>query len=185
MLPTPSQTVGPFFNIGLPGQNQPELVAPDAPAAIRIEGSVSDGEGEPVVDALIEIWQANQAGRYAHPEDRREELPLEDGFRGFGRCETDRDGRYAFVTVKPGPVPGHGGRMQAPHISVSVFARGLLKRLATRVYFPDEREANAADPLLVSLDARLRATLVAHQEERALVFDIRLQGEGETAFLDV
>jgi protocatechuate 3,4-dioxygenase alpha subunit len=185
MLPTPSQTVGPFFNIGLPGQKPPELVAPDAPGAIRIEGSVCDGEGEPVVDALIEIWQANRAGRYAHPEDSREELPLEDGFRGFGRCETDAEGRYAFVTVKPGPVPAPGGRMQAPHIGVSVFARGLLKRLATRVYFPDEPEANAADPVLCSLDAQLRSTLVAHQGERALVFDIRLQGDGETAFFDV
>ena len=184
-MPTPSKKARALFQHRPARPEEPELVAPDAPAAIRIEGSISDGEGEPVVDALIEIWQANQAGRYAHPEDRREELPLEDGFRGFGRCETDRDGRYAFVTVKPGPVPGHGGRMQAPHISVSVFARGLLKRLATRVYFPDELEANAADPVLVSLDARLRATLVAHQEERVLVFDIRLQGEGETAFLDV
>ena len=103
-----------------------------------------DGDGEPVDDALVEIWQANRHGRYRHPEDTREELPLEDGFTGFGRCPTDAEGRFEFVTVKPGAVDG-----QAPHISVCVLARGLLRHLFTRIYFPDEAEANAADPLLV------------------------------------
>ena len=133
-LPTPSQTVGPFFNIGMPGQDAPELVAPDAPGAIEIVGIVVDGEGNPISDALIEVWQANRAGRYAHPED----LGLADGFRGFGRTETDADGGFRFVTFKPGPVPHPLGPLQAPHLEVSVFARGLLKRLATRMYFPDE-----------------------------------------------
>ena len=116
-----------------------------------------DGDGEPVDDALVEIWQANRHGRYRHPEDTREELPLEDGFTGFGRCPTDAEGRFEFVTVKPGAADG-----QAPHISVCVFARGLLRHLYTRIYFPDEAEANAADPLLSSIeDEARRATLIA------------------------
>ncbi|MQA75785.1 MAG: protocatechuate 3,4-dioxygenase subunit alpha [Solirubrobacterales bacterium] len=184
-LPTPSQTVGPFFHIGLRSDGWRELVALDSPDAIRLEGVVVDGEGEIVDDALIEIWQANRAGRYAHPEDAREEVAFEDGFSGFGRCETDAEGSYRFVTVKPGPVPAPGGRMQAPHIEVSVLARGLLKRLATRIYFPDEGEANAADPVLSALDPELRGTLLAREDGGALRFDIRLQGDGETVFFDV
>jgi|SRR5215211_5123803 len=184
-LPTPSQTVGPFFNIGLPGQKPPELVADGTDGAVRVEGTVFDGEGEPVPDALIEVWQANAAGRYAHPEDTRDELPLDPGFRGFGRCETDEDGRYGFLTVKPGPVPAPGGGMQAPHLAVSVFARGLLKQLATRIYFPDEEEANAADAILQSVDPERRSTLVASELDGRLRFDVRLQGDGETVFFDV
>jgi protocatechuate 3,4-dioxygenase, alpha subunit len=184
-LPTPSQTVGPFFNIGLPDEGRSELLARDAEGALRLEGTVLDGEGEPVGDALIEIWQANRAGRYAHPEDTREEVPLEEGFRGFGRCETDGSGRYWFVTVKPGPVPAPRRGTQAPHIEVSVFARGLLKRLATRMYFPDEQEANEADPVLASVAPERRSTLVAREDDGVLRFDIRLQGDGETVFFDV
>jgi protocatechuate 3,4-dioxygenase, alpha subunit len=175
-LPTPSQTVGPFFNIGLPGQDRSELVAAGAEGALRIEGIVYDGEGEPVVDALIEIWQADPSGRY--PDGNSE-------FRGFGRCETDEEGRYWFVTVKPGPVPAPGEGMQAPHISVSVFARGLLKRVTTRVYFPDESEANEADPVLASVEPERRPTLVAREDGEVLRFDIRLQGDDETVFFDV
>jgi len=184
-LPTPSQTVGPFFVIGLPFEGDQQLVAPGEDDAVRLEGVVYDGEGAPVNDALIEIWQANRGGRYAHPEDTREEIPLEDGFIGHGRCGTDDDGRYGFVTVKPGPVPALGGGLQAPHIEVSVLARGLLKRLATRVYFPDEVEANEADPVLSSLEPEQRSTLVARDDGGVLRFDIRLQGEGETVFFDV
>jgi protocatechuate 3,4-dioxygenase, alpha subunit len=184
--PTPSQTVGPFFHIGLPSDGQAELVPADAAGAIRIEGTFTDGEGKPVSDALIEIWQANEAGRYAHPEDDREELPLDDGFTGFGRCATDESGRYSFVTVKPGRVPGAGGAMQAPHIEVSLFARGLLKRLVTRIYFSDEEAANGEDPALAAIeDPELRSTLVAVREEDVYRFDIHLQGERETAFFDV
>ena len=184
--PTPSQTVGPFFHIGLPADGQEVLVATDDRGAIRIEGTVIDGEGEPVSDALIEIWQANEAGRYAHPEDDREELPLDDGFSGFGRCSTDGSGRYSFVTLKPGRVPAAGGALQAPHIEVSVFARGLLKRLVTRIYFPDEEAANREDPALAAIeDPELRSTLVAVREEDVYRFDIHLQGERETAFFDV
>ena len=184
-MPTPSQTVGPFFSIGLPDVT-PELVPPDDPDAVRIFGTVYDGEGEPVNDAIVEFWQANRAGRYAHPEDTRKELPLEEGFEGFGRCATDAEGRFELVTVKPGVVPGPGGRPQAPHIEVSIFARGVLKRIATRIYFPDEAEANDADPILTSIeDPEERATLVAVEEDGALRFDIRLQGDRQTAFFAV
>jgi protocatechuate 3,4-dioxygenase alpha subunit len=184
-LPTPSQTVGPFFNIGLPGQRPPQLVAPEAEGAIRLFGAVYDGEGAVVPDALIEIWQANRAGRYAHPEDDRAAPALENGFHGFARTETDEEGRYCFVTVKPGPVPAPGGGMQAPHIAVSVLGRGLLKRLATRIYFPDEGEANAGDPVLREVAPERRPTLIARPDGQDLRFDVRLQGDGETVFFDV
>jgi protocatechuate 3,4-dioxygenase, alpha subunit len=186
LRPTASQTVGPFFVIGLPDDARSELVAPDDPDAVRLGGVVLDGVGDPVADALIEIWQANRAGRYAHPEDAREEIPLEDGFEGFGRCATDASGGYEFVTVKPGPVPAPESGLQAPHIEMSVFARGLLKRVVTRVYFPDETEANEADPALSSIeDPRERRTLVAVPEDGRLRFDIHLQGDRQTAFFDV
>jgi protocatechuate 3,4-dioxygenase alpha subunit len=184
-LPTPSQTVGPFFHIGLPDHGGHELVPCGHPHAIRVFGTVLDGEGAPVRDALIELWQANRYGRYDHPEDAREEIPLEPGFRGFGRCGTDSSGGYRFVTVKPGPVPHPGGGMQAPHIDVSVFARGLLKRLVTRIYFPDERDANESDPVLASVEPERRAALVAREEDGALRFDIHLQGDRETPFFDL
>jgi protocatechuate 3,4-dioxygenase, alpha subunit len=178
---TPSQTVGPFFSFALPHEGGERLVDARDPDAVRIVGAVMDGAGDPVADALIEIWQANRAGRYRHPEDRREELPLEDGFTGFGRCATDAEGRFEFLTVKPGAAPPH-----APHINVNVLARGLLKQLATRIYFPDEAEANEADPLLASIaDPAVRSTLIARRIGGVLAFDIHLQGERETAFLDV
>jgi protocatechuate 3,4-dioxygenase alpha subunit len=179
VIPTPSQTIGPFFGFALPYDGGPDLVSPGAPGAVRIEGVVRDGAGAPVHDALIELWQANRAGRYAHPGDTREQLALEPGFTGFGRCPTDTEGGFAFTTVKPGPLPGH-----APHIDVSVFARGLLKRLVTRIYFPDEPEANAADPVLAAVaDPAARATLIAAAAgDEVLRFDIHLQGDRETAF---
>jgi protocatechuate 3,4-dioxygenase, alpha subunit len=186
LRPTASQTVGPFFIIGLPDDPLAELVPADDPDAIRLGGVVLDGAGEPVDDALIEIWQANGAGRYAHPEDTRDDIPLQDGFDGFGRCATDPNGRYGFVTVKPGPVPAPKGGMQAPHIEMSVFARGLLKRLTTRVYFADETEANEADPVLSSIeDPAERSTLVAQPEDGGLRFDIHLQGDRQTTFFSV
>jgi protocatechuate 3,4-dioxygenase alpha subunit len=178
---TPSQTVGPFFEYALPYEGGERLVPPGDPDAIRIVGAVIDGDGQPVDDALVEIWQANRHGRYRHPEDTREELPLEEGFAGFGRCATDAEGRFEFVTVKPGPVGG-----QAPHIGVCVLARGLLRHLYTRIYFSDEPEANAADLLLASIeDPTVRSTLIARALNGVLAFDIHLQGERQTAFLDV
>jgi protocatechuate 3,4-dioxygenase alpha subunit len=181
---TPSQTVGPFFHDALLDENRSGLISPDHPEAIRIEGTVYDGEGEPVSDAMIEIWQANGAGRYNDPADDREDLPLDpEIFSGFGRSGTDAGGKFSFVTIKPGPVPGPDGGMQAPHIMVSVFARGLLRRVVTRIYFPDEEGANANDPILSSIDAPdLRKTLIARDEGDALRFDIHLQGENQTAF---
>jgi protocatechuate 3,4-dioxygenase alpha subunit len=170
----------------VPYEGEESLVEPNHDGAIRILGTICDGEGDVVNDALIEIWQANAAGRYAHPEDTREDAPLEEGFTGFGRCATDSEGRFEFLTVKPGAVPGPGGARQAPHIDVSVFARGLLNRLVTRIYFPDEAEANAADPILALIeDEAERATLIAEPEDGVLRFDIRLQGEGQTAFFVV
>ncbi len=179
LSPTPSQTVGPFFHYALLDEDLSNLVAPDHPSAIRIEGTVYDGAGEVVPDAMLEVWQADADGRYAHSEY---------GFSGFGRFGTDDEGHYEFVTIKPGPVPGLDGQpLQAPHIWVSVFARGLLRRLATRVYFPEEEEANASDPVLASIDdPDLRSTLVARAMDGGLLrFDIHLQGDRQTAFFDV
>jgi protocatechuate 3,4-dioxygenase, alpha subunit len=178
---TPSQTVGPFFAYALPFEGGERLVEPDDPDAVEISGTVYDGAGDPVDDALMEVWQANRAGRYRHPEDRREELALEAGFTGFGRCPTDERGRFGFITVKPGAVPP-----EAPHINVIVLARGLLRHLCTRIYFPDEA-ANADDPVLVAIaDPDARAALIARPRRAGVLgFDIHLQGEHRTAFFDV
>ncbi len=186
LSPTPSQTIGPFFHFALLDEDLSQLVAPDHPSAIRIEGTVYDGAGETVPDAMLEVWQADADGRYAQSV-QDQGGPTENGFSGFGRFGTDDKGHFEFVTIKPGPVPGSAGRPQAPHIWVSVFARGLLKRLATRVYFPDEEEANASDPVLASIDdPGLRSTLIARAGDGGLLrFDIHLQGERQTAFFDV
>lgn len=184
--PTPAQTVGPFFSFGLLDPPSPELVPEGTPGAVRIEGTVYDGQGTPVPDAMLELWQAAPSGRYRHPDDPRESLPLPDGFSGFGRNGTDASGRFWFVTVKPGAVPWPDGRPQAPHIDISVFARGLLHRLVTRMYFPDEETANAADPLLCSLpDPALRSTVIAVEQHSGLRFDIHLQGAHETCFFQI
>ena len=182
---TPSQTVGPFFSFALLETVRNELVPPGTPGAIRIEGTVTDGNGDPVPDAMVELWQANAAGRYADPADPRHDLPLTDAFTGLGRSGTEDGGRFSFLTVKPGVVPGPDGLPQAPHIDVSVFARGQLKRLVTRIYVPDEAEANAVDPLLSSLPPEDAATLIAVADGDTLRFDIRLQGDGESVFLAV
>jgi protocatechuate 3,4-dioxygenase, alpha subunit len=181
--PTPSQTIGPFFHDALLGEDRSELVSPEDPGAIRIVGTIYDGAGEVVPDAMVEIWQANRVGRYNHPADGREDVPLDEGFSGFGRTGTDANGAFSFLTVKPGPVPGPDGKAQAPHVMVSVFARGLLKSLMTRIYFPDEEEANAVDPVLSSIEDReFRETLIARDEGGVLRFDVYLQGENQTAF---
>jgi protocatechuate 3,4-dioxygenase alpha subunit len=183
---TPSQTVGPYFAIGLPWPDGPWAVAEDTPGAIRIAGVVYDGAGVPVPDALIEIWQADPDGRFAdlHGHGGPSELP---GFRGFARCgQEDGDGSFEIVTVKPGPVPGLHGLAQAPHIDVSVFARGMLHRCVTRIYFGDEPEANATDPVLARVPGERRGTLIAQPTDGGgYRFDIRLQGEGETVFFAV
>ena len=189
---TPSQTIGPFFAVGLIWADGPDVVPEGTPGAVRIGGRVLDGAGDPVPDALVETWQADPQGRFAHPDDPRgpaegsADGPGGRGFRGFGRCATDAGGRWAVRTLKPGPLPAPDGGVEAPHLDVSVFARGLLGRLVTRIYFPDEAEANAADPVLCSIaDPRLRARLVAVAEGDGLRFDIRLQGDQETPFLAI
>lgn len=185
---TPSQTVGPFLAIGLPWPDGPWVVDEDAAGAITITGQVLDGAGEPVTDALVETWQAGPDGSFAHPDDPRGGGDAQ--FRGFGRCPTDAQGRYQIITLRPGPLPDPAGGTQAPHLDVSVFARGLLDRVVTRIYFPDEEAANAADPALASIaDPGRRATLVAAVRPGGppgeFRFDIRLQGGRETVFFDV
>jgi protocatechuate 3,4-dioxygenase alpha subunit len=181
---TGNQTVGPYLHIGLTWLNTSNIAGKDVTGErVTVQGRLLDGEGKPVNDGLIEIWQANSHGKYAHPEDKQKK-PLEKGFRGFGRIPTDARGAFRFSTIKPGPVPGPGGKPQAPHLVVSVFMRGLLKHLATRMYFPDE-PANQQDPMLKLIPPARRATLVAHRKGRGkLEWNILLQGKGETVFFD-
>jgi len=182
---TPSQTVGPFFSIALPWADGPEVVPAGTPGAITITGRVTDGAGEPVPDALIETWQAGPDGSFAHPDDPRGAAPgAGPACRRFGRCPTGPDGTYRIVTLRPAALPWGDGRWEAPHLDVSVFARGLLDRVVTRLYFPDEAAANAADPVLTALpDPARRGTLVATGDAASgFRFDIRLQGDGETIF---
>jgi protocatechuate 3,4-dioxygenase, alpha subunit len=182
---TPSQTVGPFFHGGLECPDAATLASDQTLGTrVRIEGTVRDGAGDPVTDAVVEIWQANAAGRYQHPDDRRE-VPLDPSFDGFGRCATDDGGRFAFATIKPGAVPGPNGSAQAPHLLVSVLARGLLTRLITRLYFDDE-QANATDPVLALVPHDRRRTIIATRAgDGQYRFEIVLQGERETVFFDV
>jgi protocatechuate 3,4-dioxygenase alpha subunit len=202
---TASQTAGPYVHIGLAPEaagfdifeNNFGNVLVDAKTKgerIRIEGRVFDGIGTVLKDVLIEIWQANAAGRYAHPADRQPGKAVDPHFRGWGRSCTDfESGVYAFETIKPGRVEGRNGRLMAPHISAWVVARGINLGLNTRIYFSDETAANAEDPVLNVIEwEQRRATLVAERLDRkadggAAVyrFDIRLQGEGETVFFDV
>jgi protocatechuate 3,4-dioxygenase alpha subunit len=182
---TPSQTIGPFLAIGLPWPDGPEAARPAAPGVITITGTVTDGAGDPVPDALVETWQADPDGRFDHPDDPRGARPY-PGFRGFARSATDPAGGYRVVTLRPGPLPAPGGGTEAPHLDVTVFARGLLDRVVTRIYLPDEAAANAADPVLAAVPADRRPTLIATVppggDPGRYRFDIRLQGTGETVF---
>jgi protocatechuate 3,4-dioxygenase, alpha subunit len=182
---TPSQTVGPYLAIGLPWADGADVVAEGTPGAVVITGRLLDGAGDPVPDGMIETWQADPAGRFDHPDDPRGAVGAA-GFRGFGRSATDADGRFWVRTVKPGALPSGGAAAEAPHLDVSVFARGLLDRVITRIYFPDEEAANARDPVLGSLDPADAARLVAVPDDQgALHFDIRLQGADETPFFRI
>ncbi|HSY79457.1 MAG TPA: protocatechuate 3,4-dioxygenase subunit alpha [Verrucomicrobiae bacterium] len=182
---TPSQTVGPFFKPALIRSGQESLVtASTRGERVAIEGCVLDGDAAAVSDAMIELWQANADGCYDHPEEFQEKI-YDPDFRGFGRSATDERGRFRFHTIKPGPVAGPGTVLQAPHINVSIFARGLLKRLVTRIYFPDE-PLNAGDAVLNAVAPARRSTLVAQVDRPGVLrFDIVLQGEHETVFFDV
>lgn len=206
---TPSQTVGPFFHYALPWKGGADLVGksdmgarqdlfPDdhyvlnlsSPTGmpvgepIEIAGRVIDGEGAVVVDAMIEIWQANAAGRYRSIDDPREHVAIDPHFTGFGRSSTSIEGEYRFRTIRPGRVPGPDGVLQAPHLAVSVFGRGLVKRLATRIYFADGA-GNDADPVLALVPEARRQTLIARRVDGIWRLDIVLQGAGETVFFDL
>ncbi len=183
--PTPSQTIGPFFGVLLPERGPVTMPLPGTPGPrITVTGTVRDGQGGAVSDALIEVWQADADGRWTHPETPDGVEPV-DGFSGFGRVATDSDGGFAIETIKPGPVPGPDARLQAPHLVVGLFARGLLTRLVTRVYFDDE-PANERDPTLMRVPPDRRATLIGVGEEAGRYrFDIALQGSRETVFFDV
>jgi protocatechuate 3,4-dioxygenase alpha subunit len=186
LVPTASQTVGPFFHLGLAWCFQRALAGPEvAGERLAIGGRVLDGDRRPVPDAVLELWQADPAGRYPHPQDPRS-AQVDRGFLGFARVPTDAEGVFRFTTVKPGPVPGPGGRLQAPHLAVCVFMRGLLRHLVTRVYFPDD-PANAEDPVLALVEPSRRGTLVARRsagDPAVLEWDVVLQGDGETVFFD-
>ena len=211
---TPWQTTGPFFHFGLPWKGgadltgdsdlgaRPDLIQPEHEYGIaakqpgrdralgqRIEifGHVWDNTGAPIVDCLIEIWQANAAGRYAHPEDARDDVPLDSAFIGFGRTASDKEGGFRFRTIRPGRAPGPGNTLQAPHIALGLMGPGFLKRLATRIYFPGAPE-NADDPILGLVPQTRRSTLISVNEPGAANlyrFDIRLGGPGETVFFDI
>jgi protocatechuate 3,4-dioxygenase alpha subunit len=191
---TPSQTVGPYFKYGLtPGRDYQwndafsnDLVTPDfSGERIRIIGQVFDGDSKVVPDSMLEIWQADAQGRFADPLDTRA-MP-NAAFKGFGRCGTDANGGFSFHTVKPGSVPGPGGKPQAPHILLAVFARGMTQQAITRIYFEDEFD-NATDPILMLVPGDRRATLIATREAGGVAayrFDVHLQGDGETVFFDL
>ncbi len=207
---TPSQTVGPFFHYGLPwkggadlvGQSdmggRPELMPEEhyvlnlsAPTGapigevIEITGRVMDGQGAPVPDAMVELWQANAAGRYRSDEDPRADVPIDPHFVGFGRAATAEDGSYRFRTIMPGRVPGPGNSLQAPHIALSIFARGLIKRLATRLYF-EGADGNDGDVVLALVPPERRNTLIARPAAPGVwMLDLILQGAGETVFFDL
>jgi protocatechuate 3,4-dioxygenase alpha subunit len=188
LTPTPSQTVGPFFHLGCTEHaSVGSLVTPATKGErIRLVCRVFDGDGQLVPDAMIEIWQANADGRYAHPEDTQQKA-LDPSFNGFGRLASDEHGSCTFETIKPGRVPGNEGTLQAPHINVSVFARGILLRLATRAYFAGD-PANEDDPVLALVPGERRPTLLAQADAADTtrwLFNIHLCGENETVFFDV
>ena len=180
------QTVGPYFKIGLHPLDRDQIAGPGVEGErVTIQGRVLDGDGQPVPDAVLETWQANALGKYAHPADTQDK-PLDAGFMGFGRIPTDQDGAFRLSTIKPGPVPGPDGTTQAPHILVSVLMRGLLTRLVTRIYFPDDLR-NEQDFVLGLVDRSRRSTLIARPvqgRKDLLQWNVVLQGEDETVFFD-
>ena len=183
------QTVGPFFSIGLSRLYRDHLAGPGvAGERVEITGKIFDGDGKPVPDGVVEIWQANSRGKYAHPEDLQDK-PLDQGFIGFGRVATDADGGFRFATIKPGSVPGPDGldgrpTLQAPHLAISILTRGLLRRLITRMYFPDDPQ-NERDFVLGLVDPARRSTLIAKKTgSNTLEWNVFLQGDDETVFFD-
>jgi protocatechuate 3,4-dioxygenase alpha subunit len=187
LIATGNQPVGPFFHIILDRMLIPDVAGPGArPGGITIRGRVLNADHAPIPDAMIETWQANAHGKYAHPADTQDK-PLQEGFLGFGRVVTDGNGAFSLTTIKPGRVPWMGGALQAPHINVSVFMPGLLQRAVTRIYFPDE-PANAEDPVLRLVEEARRATLVAKSvsgDGAVLGWNVVCGGENETVFFDL
>jgi protocatechuate 3,4-dioxygenase alpha subunit len=187
-VPIPSQTVGPYFHLGLTDKHAVGCLADANAKGERawITCRVLDGDGVPVDDAMIEVWQANSEGKYHHPDDHQEK-PADPGCRGFGRVGTAADGSCQLETIRPGSVPGIGGNPQAPHLNIALFARGLLRHLYTRIYFAGD-PANEKDPVLALVPRERRATLMAQPDPTRAGhwrFDINLQGEQETVFFDV
>lgn len=187
-IPTPSQTVGPFFRIGLTATNSVPRIAPlEAKGErIRLTCCVLDGDALPIHDSMVEIWQADANGKYHHPDDFQQKTS-DPAFFGFGRMGTDENGLCEFETIKPGRVEGPGGREQAPHLNLAVYARGTLRQLYTRIYFAGD-PANEQDPVLALVPAERRSTLLAQPDPAHpghWRFDIHLQGEPETVFFDV
>ena len=180
---TTSQTVGPYLAIGLTWPDAEHAVDPAHPDAITISGVLIDGAGEIMPDAMIETWQADPAGRFSHPDDPRGSVVAPAGFRAFGRSYTRPDGSWSITTLRPGSVPDANGIAQAPHLDVSVFARGMLDRVITRIYFPED--VHEADPVMVAVPKSRRHTLVATATESGYRFDIVLQGVNETVFFEL
>ncbi|MGB7361662.1 MAG: protocatechuate 3,4-dioxygenase subunit alpha [Rhodococcus sp. (in: high G+C Gram-positive bacteria)] len=182
---TPSQTVGPYLHIGLPWPDGPDVVPAGTAGLIEISITLSDGAGQPITDGMIETWQADAAGRFDHADDPRGRArPTPTGFRGFGRAVADHTGTARVRTVKPGALPAEDGMVEAPHIDVGVFARGMLERLVTRIYFPDEPDANAQDPVLASLPEHRRSALIATEVPGGYHVDVVVQSDrgDETPF---
>jgi len=185
---TPSQTVGPFLHTALTWEDGNLVVPRDFPGAIRVVGTLYDGAGDPVPDGLVETWQADPEGRFDHPDDLRGEKEPPEDFIAFGRATTVNAGKFEIVTAKPGRLPAGDGEEEAPHLDVSVFARGMLDRVVTRIYFSDEEEANAVDPVLLSVDPDRRSRLIAvaqPDDPSTYRYDIYLQGENESVFFDL
>lgn len=185
--PTPSQTVGPYYHIGIEwGESGKYAFPQDSAGLFRLHGFVLDGNGDPITDALVETWQADPDGRFDHPDDPRGAVKRNGvSGTGFGRASADDDGGYEIFTVKPGPIPARGGGEEAPHVAISVFGRGMLDRVVTRAYFEDEAEANASDPVLALVPEDRRATLIAKATDDGYRLDIHVQGPEETVFFDV
>jgi len=179
-----NQTVGPYLHIGLAWLKTTEIAGKGIKGErVTIAGRLIDGDGVGVSDGALEIWQANADGKYAHPEDAQKKA-VEKGWRGFGRVFTNATGGFRFTTIKPGRVPAPDGSLQAPHLVVSVFMRGMLKHLMTRIYFADEPGANAEDPVLKLVPAARRATLIPKKKGKTLEWNVILQGKNETVFFD-
>lgn len=182
---TPSQTVGPYFRIGLDWGEAGRYAAKKGTEGLfRVHGFVLDGNGDPISDAMIETWQADTDGRFDHPDDPRGAVDWKD-FGGFGRSATDEDGQYEIFTIRPGEFPDANGETEAPHLLVHVFARGMLAGITTRIYFEDETEANSADPVLACVPADRRDTLIAKKTPDGYRLDIHVQGPEETVFFDI